>query len=476
MYDVIVAGAGVTGAFIARELSKYDLKCCILEKDHDVASGASKANSGIVHSGYDCTAGSLKAKLNIRGAQLMETIAVELDVPYKKIGSLVTGQGEKDYGVLRELLERGICNGVKNLSIIEGSSLKKMEPLLADEVTHALYAPDAGIICPYELTVAAVENAVENGVDLYRDCKVTGCTFYDSHMEVDTSKGSFSCRYFVNSTGVSAGLIALLAGDDSLIIKPRKGEYLLLDKSAGRMVNKVIFQCPTSAGKGVLVTPTVDGNIMIGPNAQTTEDPEDHSTSSEGLEYVLKSAGRVIPGLDMKQVITSFAGLRSSLTTRDFIIEPAKEHANFIQVAGIDSPGLTCAPAIGEFVIGILEKQGLKLQLKKNHKIYRDKVVRFRELQGEELDQLLLKDPSYGRIVCRCEKVTEGEVRDSIRRHAGALDLDGVKRRTRAGMGRCQGGFCSPRIVELLAKELEVPCEEVTKKGGSSWILAGRTK
>lgn len=476
LYDVVIAGAGVIGAFVARELSRYELKVCVLEKGHDVASGSSKANSGIVHAGYDCTPGSLKALLNVRGARMMERTARELDVPYKKTGSLVAGFGEKDKDVLQDLLDKGVANGVEGLEIIDKEALMKIEPQLSDEVTHALYAPSAGIICPYELTVAAVENAVVNGVELYRSCEVKGVTFFSDHIEVNTSIDIIACRYFVNATGVYSGIVAAMAGDDGIVIKPRKGEYLLLDKAVGGIIKKVIFQCPTAKGKGVLVTPTVDGNIMIGPDAQDIDDSEDNSTTAFGLEYVVQSARRAVPDIDVRQVITSFAGLRARLETRDFIIGPSKVNNNFINVAGIESPGLTCAPAIGEYVSGILGRQGLERVPKKSFKGERDKVLRFRELNGDELEALLKKNSSYGRLVCRCEKVTEGEVVDCIRRPAGALDLDAVKRRTRTGMGRCQGGFCTPRLVELLSRELGIPYEEVTKKGGDSWLLAGRTK
>lgn len=476
MYDVVITGAGVTGAFVARELSRYELKVCLVEKGHDVASGASKANSGIVHAGFDCTPGSLKALLNVRGAKMMEKTAGELDVPYKKIGSLVAGYGEKDKEILQGLLDKGVANGVEGLEIIDREALAKLEPQLSDEVTHALYAPSAGIICPYELTVAAVENAVDNGVELRRECEVKDITFCSDHIKVKTDSDTLECRYFVNAAGAYAGKIASMAGDDSIVIKPRKGEYLLLDKAVGSIVKRVIFQCPTAMGKGILVTPTVDGNIMIGPDAQDIDDSEDNSTTTFGIEHVVQGARRAVPGIDVRQVITSFAGLRARPETGDFIIGPSKVNANFINVAGIESPGLTCAPAIGEYVSGILGRQGLERVLKKSFKGERDKVLRFRELDGDELEVLLRKDPSYGRLVCRCEKVTEGEVVDCIRRPAGALDLDAVKRRTRAGMGRCQGGFCTPRLVELLSRELGIPYDEVTKKGGDSWLLAGRTK
>lgn len=533
MYDVIVAGAGVIGAFIARELSRYELKVCILEKGNDVASGSSKANSGIVHAGYDCRPGTLKALLNVRGAGMMEAVARELDVPYKKMGSLVVGFGEKDRESLEGLMQKGIANGVRGLELLDRNKIKELEPQISDQVTHALFAPSAGIICPYELTAAAVENAAVNGVELRRSCEVTAVRFREDHIEVAAGGELLACRYFVNAVGVYAGKVAAMAGDNSFTIKPRKGEYLLMDKVVGNLVNRVVFQCPTALGKGILVTPTVDGNIMIGPDAQEIDDMDDVATTAAGLEHVLQGGLRAVPGLDRKYVVTSFAGLRARLalkeetgmkrsdgtvtkapdgtgmngsdgagangsggtvtncsarngttesidkaivSLRDFMIQPSKVNPNFINVAGIESPGLSCAPAIGEYVGELLGRQGLDRIPRKDFKKNRDRVIRFRELEGAELDELLKRDPAYGRLVCRCEKVTEGEVVDSIRRPAGALDLDAVKRRTRAGMGRCQGGFCTPRLVELLSRELGMPYEKVTKKGEGSWLLSGRTK
>lgn len=476
LYDVIIAGAGVTGAFAARTLSGYELKVCILEKGNDAASGASRANSGIVHAGYDCMPGSLKALLNIRGAQMMEKIASELDVPYKKTGSLVAGFGDSDLKILKDLMERGILNGVNGLEILDGEAVRLLEPMLSDKITHALYSPSAAIVCPYELTIAAVENAVENGAELFRNREVKGISFHADHIEVDTDQGSLNCRYFINAAGACAGLVAQMAGDHDIAISPRKGEYLLFDKKCRGTVNHVVFQCPTSMGKGVLVTPTVDGNLMIGPSAEDTDDFEDCPTTAQGLAKVAQSAGRVLAEIDLSQVITSFAGLRAKASGKDFIIRPSRVNPAFIHAAGIDSPGLTCAPAIGEYIRDILKNQGLEMVPKNNWKRTRDKVLRFRELGGSELDMLLKRDPSYSKIVCRCEKVTEGEVLDCIRRPAGALDVDSVKRRTRAGMGRCQGGFCTPRIVELLSRELGLPYDQITKKGKESWMLAGKTK
>ncbi len=517
MYDVIIAGAGVIGAFIARELSRYELKVCILEKGNDVASGSSKANSGIVHAGYDCRTRSLKALLNVRGAGMMENVAQELDVPYKRTGSLVVGFDEKDRETLAGLMGKGIANGVPGLELLDRNRIKELEPQISDEVTCALYAPTAGIICPYELTAAAVENAVVNGVELRRSCEVAAVRFKEDHIEVAAGGELIACRYFVNAAGVYSGKVAAMAGDKSFAIRPRKGEYLLMDKAVGNLVNRVIFQCPTAMGKGILVTPTVDGNIMVGPDAQEIDDMDDSATTAAGMAQVLQGGLRAVPGLDPRRVVTSFAGLRAKLaagqgsnvsvgtetTTKvpldkentakvsedmlqttsegialqgDFLISPSKKNPNFINVAGIESPGLSCAPAIGEYVSGLLGRQGLERIIKKDFIKNRDRVIRFRELEAEELDELLKRNPAYGRLVCRCEKVTEGEVVDCIRRPAGALDLDAVKRRTRAGMGRCQGGFCTPRLMELLSRELDIPYDKVTKKGEGSWLLSGRTK
>lgn len=478
IYDVVIIGAGVVGAFIARVLSQYKLSVCLAEKESDAAMGSSKANSGIVHAGYDAEPGSLKARFNVAGSSMMEKTCGELDVPFKRTGSLVLAFQGDNADMLGKLYDRGINNGVKGMELLDGQRLRAMEPNVSELAEAALYAPSGAIVCPYELTLGAVENAVENGVELRLDCKVNGIRYENELFIISTSSGSaeLRSRYVVNAAGMFADKISAMIGDYSFDLHPRKGEYILFDKNKGGAVSNVIFQLPGEKGKGVLVTRTVDGNLLIGPNAQDIDDRCDVATSAAGLEQVLKGARRSVPSLDMKDIVTSFAGLRAKASGGDFIIRPSSQNNKFIQAAGIDSPGITAAPAIGGYVAELLESQGLVLVKKPGYNPERRRIIRFRSLSDEEADALIKKEPAYGRVVCRCETVTEGEVIDCIRRPAGARSLDAVKRRTRSGMGRCQGGFCSPRIMEILSRELNIPFEEVTKQGGSSKILAGKLK
>lgn len=476
VYDVIIIGAGVTGAFVARELSKFRLNVCLLDRDEDIVSGSSKVNSGIIHAGYDPKPGTLKARMNIRGSRLMQQVAKELDIPFKKTGSLVLAFNSEEYHKLSELMDRGYANSVEGMALLDGQQLGNMEPGVSDKAIAALFAPSAGIICPYELTAGAIENAVANGVVLKLGCEISGINYIDGLFILAAGTQTYSCRYLVNTAGINSDQISAIAGDGSISIRPVKGEYMLLDKSQHSLVGKVIFQCPTFKGKGILVAPTVDGNLLVGPTSEDASDRSDVSTSAKGLSYVIQQAVKSVPGLDMSQVITSFAGLRASSNTGDFVIGASDSNKRFINVSGIDSPGLTAAPAIGVYVAELLEEQGLTLDGNVDFNPYRSGIVRFRDISGREMEELVKSNPAYGRLVCRCEKVTEAEVVDSMRRPGGARSVDAVKRRTRAGMGRCQGGFCSSRILELLSRELGIPMEDVTKSGEGSQILAGRTK
>lgn len=476
IYDVAIIGAGVTGAFIARELSRYQVSICIIEKETDVAMGTSKANSAIVHAGFDAKPGTLKALLNVRGNGLMDRIAKELNVPFKRIGSLVLCFQESDIYKLYELQEKGIDNGVKGLEILWGDRLRQMEPNISKNVVAALYAPSAGIICPYELTLNAAENAVDNGAELKLECEVKRIRIEKGLFYLTTTTGEIQSRYLVNAAGIYSDAISNMVGDQSFSINPRKGEYILYDKKYGKLVNSIIFQLPLGRGKGVLVTPTVDGNLLIGPNAQEIFDKADFATSSSGMEEILMEAGRSVPAINTRDIITSFAGLRAGTVTGDFVIRASLANNKLLHAAGIESPGLTAAPAIGERIAELLMVNGLSLIAKSNFNPIRAPIKRFREMDENELNETVKKQPGYGRIVCRCEKVTEGEVVDSIHRTIGATNLDAVKRRTRAGMGRCQGGFCSCRVVEILSRELGIPMEQVTKSGGNSRLLAGKIK
>ena len=475
MLDAIVIGAGVVGGFVARELSKYELSVALVERRADVAMGATRANSAIVHAGFDAKEGSLKALLNVRGSEMMEEVARELGVKYNRCGSLVVGFNDEDKKTLNELLLRGKRNGVRELSILEGEELFKLEPNVGEGVTAALYAKTGAIICPYELCMAAVGSAMDNGAELFLNFEVTSIEKVACGYEVTAADGrKITARLVINCAGLYSDKIAALVGDTSFKITPRRGEYMLLDKACGSLVSKTIFRCPSKMGKGILVTPTVDGNLLLGPTAEDILDKEDTDTTEKGLSKVRELASEQVRGIAFGKVITSFTGLRSTGSTGDFIINSPKE--GFINVAGIESPGLTSAPAIGEYVVELVKSLGYTLKKKENFNGKRRSSHWYKELSEEEKNELIKKEPAYGRIVCRCELITEGEIVDAIRRNPKPHDLDGVKRRTRSMMGRCQGGFCSPYIVEILARELGCDVLQVTKSGGGSYINESRTK
>ncbi|KXG76969.1 L-2-hydroxyglutarate oxidase LhgO [Fervidicola ferrireducens] len=477
MVDVVIIGGGVVGCMIARELSRYQLKTVLLEKEDDVASGTSKANSAIIHAGYDAKPGTLKAKLNVRGNPLFDKICSELDVPFKRIGSLVVALNEEEIRVLEELMERGKTNGVPGLEIISREKLLEMEPNINRQARAALYAPTAGIICPYELTIALAENACQNGVEIKLNSPVLGIGVENEGvLAVRTPGETIYTRYIINAAGLFADEISRMAGAEDYRITPRKGEYLIFDRRFGGIVSRAIFPTPTKISKGILVCPTVDGNFFIGPNSNDVREKDDVAVTQQGIEEIIKGARKLVPDLPLKHVIASFAGLRAVSDTDDFVIMASKKVKGFINVGGIQSPGLSSAPAIAEMVLEILKEEGLELKEKSDYNPERPRIFKFRHLSSEEKRELIRKNPAYGRVICRCETVTEGEIIDAIRRPVGARSLDAVKRRTRAGMGRCQGGFCLPRVVEILARELGISPLEVTKSGSGSEILKGRTK
>ena len=475
MYDVIIIGAGVSGSAVARELSRYRIKVCVLEKEEDVCCGTSKANSGIVHAGYDAAEGSLMAKLNVRGNEMMDALARDLDIPFKRTGSLVICLHEEDQSQLQTLYERGGRNGVPGLRILGREELKDMEPNISDEACAALYAPTAGIICPFELNIAMAENAAMNGVEFRFNTEVQDLKSTEKGWEIYTSQGVCETRYVVNAAGVYADVFHNMVSKNKIHITPRRGDYCLLDKSAGSHVGRTIFALPGKYGKGVLITPTVHGNLLVGPTAVDIEDKEETNTTKEGLDEIIKKAGMNIKNLPMRQVITSFAGLRAHEDGHEFIIGEVKDARGFIDCAGIESPGLTSSPAIGEMV-GNLIRDKMNLEEKEDFISIRKGVLNPNTLDREQRNFLIQEKPEYGNIVCRCEMITEGEIIDAIQRPLGARSLDGIKRRTRAGMGRCQTGFCSPKTMEVLARELHIPISEVTKSGGNSGIIRGRNK
>ena len=476
MFDIAIIGAGVVGGMIAREMTRYNLKVCILERNNDVATGATRANSAIVHAGFDAKEGSLKAKLNVKGSEMMETVAKELGVKYKRNGSLVIGFNEDDHAEIEKLLARGQANGVRDLRILEKEELHALEPNLSEPVICALYAPTGAIICPYELTIAAVGNAMDNGAELYRNFEVAGICKNEEGFEISAADNSqkVTAKVVINAAGLYTDKIARMIGDDSFEVHPRRGEYILLDKECGGMISHTVFRTPSKMGKGILVSPTVDGNLLTGPTSVDMTDKEDTATTQEGFDRIIKEALENVSTIPFGKTITSFCGLRAVGSTGDFIITaPVK---GFINAAGIESPGLSSAPAIAEYVAELVAEQGIELVKNENFNPYREASHKFREASMEEKNAMIRENKAYGKIVCRCEGVTEGEILAALRTNPKAMDLDGVKRRTRAQMGRCQGGFCSPHIVEMIAAELNIPIEQVTKAGGNSYVNIAKTK
>ena len=476
MYDVVIIGAGVTGAAVAWKLAEYDIKTCALEKCSDVCEGTSKANSAIIHAGYDAEPGSLKAKLNVRGNEMMDELCENLDIPFKRIGSLVVCIYKDALPGLKELCERGEKNGVKGLKLLSREEALLTEPNLSDETQGALFAPSAGIICPFALNIAMAEIASMNGAEFKLNTEVQNIKKdSDGNFRIFTNNGEYKARYVVNAAGVYADVIHNMVSSKKMHITQRRGDYCLLDKQAGVHVNHVIFPQPTELGKGVLVAPTVHGNLIVGPTAIETEDKEGTATTAQGISELTQKAGNHVKNIPMNKVITSFAGLRAHEDNNDFIIEEVSDVPGFIDCAGIESPGLTSCPAIGEMVCDIL-KNLMDLKKKENIITKRKGVRRTEGLSTEEMNALIKENPAYGNVICRCESITEGEIIDAIHRPLGARTLDGIKRRTRAGMGRCQAGFCMPRTMEILARELGLSYEDITKSGGDSNIVAARTK
>lgn len=474
-YDVVIIGGGVTGTAAARELSRYKAKVCVVEREEDVCCGTSKANSGIVHAGYDAEIGSLKAKLNVRGNERMGKLAEELDFPFQRSGSLVICREDDEFSKLQELYERGIANGVQELKLLNKQEALELEPNLADDVTAALYAPTAGIVCPFGLNLALAENAYENGVEFRFDTEVKRIQKTKEGYTLETNQGVLYARCVVNAAGVYADQFHNMVSEKKIHITPRRGDYCLLDKTAGAHVGRTIFALPGKLGKGILVTPTVHGNLLLGPTAIDIEDKEGCNTTQAGLEEVIGKAGLNVKNLPIRQVITSFAGLRAHEDNGDFIIGEVEDAEGFIDCAGIESPGLTSCPAIGEMVADIL-KNKMGLEEKSDFVARRKGILDPKMLSMEERNDLIKEHPAYGNIICRCEMITEGEIIDAIKRPLGAKSLDGIKRRTRAGMGRCQSGFCSPKTMEILARERGINIDEITKSGGKSQIIVGKNK
>lgn len=477
MKDVIIIGGGVVGCSVARELSRFDADILLLERGNDVSVGTSKANSGIVHGGYDAKPGTLKAKFNVAGNAMFDALAREIDFPFKRNGSMVLCFDKADIGKLLELKEQGVKNGVQGLYVLEGyEAVKAMEPYVSENVVAALVVPNGGIVSPYEMTIAYAENAATNGVEFRFGSEVTAIDRIDGGLQVTCADGfTAQAKYVVNAAGVYADVINNMISPDKMHITARKGDYELLDKTCGYMASHTLFQMPTKMGKGVLVTPTCHGNILVGPTATDVTDKDDVATTPEELASAFDRALLTMPSLNRRNIITQFSGLRAHLDTDDFVIGESAAVKGLYNVAGIESPGLSSAPAIA---VHVAEEIAQKLSLGKNANFVAERkgIPHFATLSDEERQKLVAENPLYGRIVCRCETVTEGEIVEAIRRKPGAVDMDGVKRRTRQGMGRCQAGFCTPRVMEILSRELGVPMTEVTKRGGNSQFVIGRTK
>jgi glycerol-3-phosphate dehydrogenase len=476
-FDVLIIGAGVAGAAIARELSRYKLKIALVEKETDVSFGTSKANSGIIHAGFHSEPGTLKAKLCQPGNELFDDLCDELEFPFERHGELMVAFSEEEIRILQTYYERGQNNKVPSLELIGREKLLELEPNLNPDVMGALHAPTAGVICPYEYCFALVGNAVENGVELFTDSKVTWLGKKKSgeySFELETENGlSLSTRFVINAAGLYADEIARFLGVADFRINPRKGEEYLLDRRVGSLVRKVIFPVPTKKSKGMLVIPTVDGPVMVGPTAVDIEDKDDFSTSREGLKQVFQHAQKMVPGIRTTDIITSFVGLRPAATGGDFIIGTTKI-PGFINAAGIQSPGLTASPAIAKMIADILKKEGLRLDAKKGFKPRkRESFTKVRHLidsrKYDEFIKIVAKDHNYSKLVCRCENVTEAEIIAAVKR--GHTTLDGIKFATRAGTGRCQGGFCTSRVMEIIRRETGLPFEKISKKGKGSEVV-----
>lgn len=474
-YDVIVIGAGVTGSAVARELAKKERRIAVLERESDICEGTSKANSGIAHAGFDAKPGTLKAKLNVQGAKLMKELSETLDFPYKQNGSIVVSFEAEGMEKLQELYMRGQENGVEGLQILTGDEARAKEPALSDEVVAALYAPTGGIVCPFGLNIALAENAAVNGVDFYLNTAVSKIEREQGGYRILTNGQEFFAPVVVNAAGVYADALHNMVSERKLHITARRGEYCLMDKKTGGLVQSTIFQLPSASGKGILVTPTVHGNLLAGPTAEDIEDKEGVTTTADGLARALAIGAKSVKALPVRQVITSFAGLRAHEESEDFIIEEVSDAPGFFDAAGIASPGLTAAPAVGRYVAEMIQAR-FPAPEKTDFIATRKGIPCVAEADDEERQRLIAENPAYANVVCRCELVTEGEILDAIHRPLGATTLDGVKRRTRAGMGRCQSGFCSPKVVEILARELHKDIDEITKSGEGSAFLTGYNK
>jgi len=477
IYDVLIIGAGCTGVMTARLLSTKRCKVALVEAGGDVAVGATCANSAIVHAGYDAKPDTLKAKLNLRGNVLMKELAAQLDVPIRNIGSHVIGFDAKDREHIEMLYGRGLENGVEGMRIIEQDELRSMEPNVSPLAECSLWAPTAAVISPYGITIAAADNAATNGVDFYLNFRVSSSSFENGVHTVSDGKRSLSARYVVNCAGVNSAEIAAVLGerDFPITITPRRGEYLILDKVCGNIANSTLFVCPSERGKGILVSPTVDGNLIVGPNAYAIEDGDDKSTTAAGIAEIIEGAHRIMPTVDSRMAITSFAGVRPTPNIYDYYLKASEQVPGVVHAVGVESPGFASSPATAEYLLMLLESIGFSVDDRDDYIPTRRKDGNhkpFYRMTDVEKADAIRKNPAYGKMVCRCETVTEGDIVDAIHGPIPAVTVDMVKKRLRAGMGRCQGGFCSPRVAELIAEETGKSLADVTKSSPHSWLVA----
>ncbi len=472
IYDVIVIGGGVVGTAILRKLSKYKLSSLLLEKEDDVSCGASRANSGIVHAGYDCVPHTAKAYFNVEGNKMYEELCKELDVPYKKIGSLVVAPESGEEG-LKELYAKGVENKVK-VELIEREKILELEPNIADGISRALYARDAGVVSPYKLTIALADSAVLNGAEVVLSAEVTGIVHKEGLYYIDTTKGCYVSRLLINSAGANCIKINEMLMDEVHSVRYVAGEYFVLDSTESQNISRVIFPLPDENGKGILVAPTADGNVLYGPTSIATQNGENTEVTKEGLDKIRQSIKRTYKAVNFRKAIRIYAGMRTYVG-EDFIVKSSDINEGYIMILGICSPGLTAAPAIAEYVVNKLIGKYIQLSNKETF-LPLPKQKKFINLTRAELEDLIKEESRWGRLVCRCEKVSEQEIINAIHSPVPATTVDAVKRRVRAGMGRCQGGFCAPRVIEILAKELNIPITQVKKGGNDSEIARGRIK
>lgn len=475
MYDIIIVGAGVVGSAIARELSRYNADILVLEKSEDICQGTSKANTALIHGGFDAKPGTLKAKLNVLGNQSMDKLSKDLNIPFRRNGAFVLCFDENDLDKLEELKQRGEKNGVEGLEILNKEEIQKIENNITYEAVYALHSPTAGIVCPFTMNFALAENANENGVEFLFNQQVKGFEKNRDYWRVITDDNEFETKVVINAAGLYSDDLHNMVSDKKYNITAKRGEYFLLDKQVGNLVDKTVFQLPTKEGKGVVVTPTIDGNLLIGPTAEDIEDKAGIETSKKGLNELYEKGGKSLKSVPFNKIITSFSGLRAHEDNDDFIIEEVEDANNFFDCVGIESPGLSSAPAIGNMMADMVSKK-MKLTKKENFIEKREGLPLTNHMSKDEHIELIKKDKRFGQIVCRCEKITEGEIVAAIHAPLGARTVDGIKRRVRAGAGRCQGGFCGPKVIEILSRELDLDYEDVKKSSADAKIIFRKTK